>query len=337
MRDETRPTRAPRAHCGSGRSLVALVCALVAALFTAPALAQPAVCRVGAYVLDLSSIDFGAQQVHVDALVWIRCPTSVSRENMVLSVMGAVAEARSEAYTEESDGERYSSERIRATLRVPLSLRRYPFDTQRIRLNLESTNATASEVRFAPDDDPVLRTRPCCLDEAVKVPNWHIESSVPMIGIHRYQTRFGYTIGQADAQIYPHFHVELTLRREVRAYLWKLLLPLAILLMIVFASSFLPPTRLEASSLVLIGALLAVVLAHLSQRNELPNTGYLVTGDLFFVHTYLSLLLLFAVTVRAHLAHASGEPDEALWLQRTARRILPVFVLGGWALVARLG
>lgn len=332
---------------GEGRALhrrhhsaswLALAAGLAALLVAAPVGAQPALCRVGVYVLSLSPVHVETADVRVDAIVWMRCPIAVTRENMALSIMGASEDRRAEAYVEESGGERYFGERVRATLRVPLSLRSYPFDTQRVRVVFEATNATVSEVHYALDDvDPTLRARPCCLDEAVSIPNWRIVSSVPRVGFHRYRTRFGYTFGQADAAAYPHFHVELTLRRDVRPYLWKTLLPLAIILAMAWLRSFWHPARIEAAASALSGALLAVVLLHLAQRGELPHTGYLVTGDLFFLHAYLMLLLMLAAVTRAHHAENAGEHDEALWLQRAERRVVPALTLVGWGLIALLG
>lgn len=318
--------------------LAAAIAALIGLLLVAtPARAQPAQCRVGAYVTGLSPINFGDQEVHVDAYTWIRCPISVTPENMLLSVTGANEEDRGEVYTEDSASERYRYERIRATLRVPLSLRHYPFDTQRITLDLEGANATASDVRFVLDDDPVMRGSACCLDAGVNIPDWRVIRSRASAGVRAYPSRFGYTFGAQDAHAYPRFRVELTLQRQVRPYLWKVLLPLLIILAMALMSSFWPPDNLEATSNVLIASLLSVVAAHLTQRSELPNTGYLVTSDLFFVHAYLMLLLMLIVGTRAHLHDGAGRHEAARALQRRERVLVPVATALGWALVAALG
>lgn len=315
----------------------AWLAALLTIALSSTAFAQPAECRVGAFVTGLSPIDFGTQEVHLDAYAWMKCPSAVPTEHMTFSVVSANEEDRGEAYEENANGVRYRYERIRATLRVPLSLRRYPFDTQRIAIDLESSNATASEVRYVLDDDPALTARPCCLDDSVGIPDWRFVSVIPHTDLHRYRTHFGYVNATSDAQAFPRFRVEVIVHRQVWPYLWKVLLPLVIILAMGLASSFWPADNLEASSNVLIASLLSVVAAHLTQRSELPNTGYLVTGDWFFINAYFMLLLMLVVASRVNHLALSGHEHEALALQRRERRVIPVLAIAGWSLVIAVG
>lgn len=317
--------------------IAAVALALTALLAGGGAGAAPATCRVGVYLTGLSPINFGDQTVQIDFYTWTRCPESVTAENARLAMVGANSEERSEVFEEARGGERYRYERVRATVRVPLSLRRYPFDTQRIPISMESSNATADDVRLTLDDDAVLWGSQCCMDDSVQIRDWVVRSAVARTDVRRFRTRFGYHSATQDLTSYPRVQVVVEIQREVLPYIWKVLLPLAIIIAMALQCAFWPLGDFDASTNVLIASLLSVVASHLTQRSELPNTGYLVHGDLFFMHAYLMLLLMLVTAGVIRRCAVSGREELAHKLQRIQRWAIPISTLVGWGLIGKTG
>lgn len=84
-------------------------------------------------------------------------------------------------------------------------------------------------------------------------------------------------------------------------------------------------------------ALLAVVALHLAHATGLPEIGYLVKVDLFFLHTDLTLGSSLIALVVEHRLDAAGRSEAAQRVLTWERRLFLLVVLVGWSAVFALG
>ena len=82
-----------------------------------------------------------------------------------------------------------------------------------------------------------------------------------------------------------------------------------------------------------IAALLACVAFHTTQADNLPQVGYVVTADQFFMIAYAVVFLTLLQVVAEHTLFLMGNRTLAVRLDRIARGVYPVFFFGLTALV----
>lgn len=221
---------------------------------------------------------------------------------------------------------------------MPLSLRDYPFDEQRVWLDFESAWGRG-DLRLALDDEDaaLLQAPLCCLDRSVSLPDWDLERAKASIDVHEYATAFGYPKGAGDNRHFDRLRLEVVVQRELLPYLLKYLFPLLVILAMAYSRCFWGPDQLDSSVAVVTTALLAVVALHLAHATGLPEIGYLVKGDLFFLHTDLTLVSSLIALVVEHRLDAAGRSEAAQRVLKWERRLFPVVVAAGWSVVFALG
>ncbi len=293
--------------------------------------AAPAECRVGAFVYGLSQFNVAAQTVDVDLYVWVSCPKGTDKEAMKLAVVGASNEVRDDLYEDDIDDRLYRYERIRATLRVAQDLRKYPFDLQKVFIDLESSRLSVDNITFTLDDDPAMVRRPkCCIDDSVQLSEWTITEVLPAAEVHAYETRFGIHDPTIKAQSYARLSIDIVAERIVAPYLLKVLFPLFLILAVAYLTWWFKPDDVDAVTSLLVTCLLAAVALHLAQATSLPNVGYLVMSDWFFLHAYAMLLVMLGLFTAGYRWSSSEQAERAVKLQRAARAVLPVLLVAGW-------
>lgn len=294
-------------------------------------------CTVGVHVISLSQINIADRSAFVDFYWWVNCPKDAPADAFALAFISASQHEVIDTYREDVGEVTYQSQRVRGQLRVPLSLKRYPFDRQRLVIDLESQLPVADQRYELDKHDEALFAAPrCCLDREVSLPDWRIDSATASLESHEYATQFGYPGPHVAAERqFDRLRVEVLVHREVVPYVIKYLLPLLVILGVAFARCFWGADQLDASTAVVATSLLAVVALHLAHATGLPEVGYLVTGDLFFLHSELVLVLMLVMTVIEH-RFAASRAELAERLLAWERRLIPLIVLGGWGAIIAL-
>lgn len=291
-------------------------------------------CQVGAHVVGLSQINIAERSADVDLYFWTRCPKGTGQSEMSIALMNAKDIVEGDIYREDVGDVSYQSQRIQAQLKVPLSLKHYPFDKQRIVIDIEASWSRKFVAYILdPDDGPTKRKPVCCLDESVELPDWKIESVTAAVDTHRYGTSFGFPGQAEELKAFERLRLDITAHREVLPYFIKYLLPLLIILAMAYARCFWGTDQLDSSTAVVSTALLAVVALHLAHATGLPEVGYLVTGDLFFIHSELVLVAMLAALVLEYRLEKAGKPETAEKWASWERRLLPPIVVLGWGAI----
>jgi hypothetical protein len=167
----------------------------------------------------------------------------------------------------------------------PVDLRQYPFDTQKISIELEDQSAGVDQIVFSPDD---ARTS---LDEGFDVASFGVAS----IGAHAYKHGYPPRFDRDDLYV-SRYKFILGLDRFATSAAFSVYVPAYIIVLISLIGLWVPADELEVRSAAGAPMLAAAVLFHYSLISALPATGYLTHADKLMLGVYISLLMNMLTT-----------------------------------------
>lgn len=271
-----------------------------------PALAatEPAVIKVGMFITNLFDVDFAHQDVEAQFWVWFnhKDPSFDPKKDVEI-VNGRQVEATSESRVDAGAKGIWDQIKYSATLSEAWNVANYPFDRQKIRIILESTQQDARALKFEADVDGTKLRRDLTLA------GWKIEGMKVFAANEFYETAYGDpTMTSVGPSIYPRVTVEINVKRNG----WRLLLStfigfgLAIALagIVLTASAFRHSSEvidIGAQLAVATGALFSTVGSGYILQSGLPPTTDFSLADAFqltaFTVTFLTMLMIFIVHV----------------------------------------
>jgi hypothetical protein len=128
------------------------------------------------------------------------------------------------------------------------------------------------------------------------LPGWLLNNWNAEILSHDYGTSFGDDKGVAGGSIYSTARFDINISRPASYFYWKLLLPLTIVLCGAWIVLLLEPSQIEVRTGLPATALLTTVFLQQSYSDHLPQVGYLVLMDKFYVVAY-SLIFITLIRV----------------------------------------
>ena len=318
----------------------------IAALQAAETPATPPAPRkaeVGVYILDITDIDEpgGKFTLHVLLGTYWQDPARAfeGKEYKIFREDTAVAEVntgwrpmveinRTTAPADlhhallkvHPDGRVEFERQLTVEIATDLDLRKLPFDTQALQIELESFQHLAGAVEL------VLPPENLRITSRISLPQWQpgkLAADVKPV----FREVYGETYSRAT--------VTLEVKRHTQFYIWQMMVPLGIVLGMAFAVFFLPPHDLSDRMSVIIASLLTVVALSYSLHSGLPKISYLTVIDWFFVLAYAFLGLAMAGMVWINQVHARDEV-RALRYDRWLRWAYPAaYVLAAGIVVIK--
>ena len=309
--------------------LAALLVGLIASAMPTPAHAEesaPQQVIVGAYINDIQELDTERGTYTIDFYMWFRWkdpevdPTdsievmnSNAMENTTSSATGGVSGRQ---FTDEPlrmpDGSKYQGFRYQGVFSKNMDLHRFPFDIQRLSVQLEDVNQDNRELEFVPDTTPVT------INEQVTIPGFQIGKPSLTVISHRYPSSFGdLTVPPNPA--YSRIVLAVPVARDALPYLVKIMLPILIVVLIT-SLIYMIPSRLEDSRTGIgVTAMLTMVALQWSTDADLPSVEYLMMVDVIYIVSMAYILFAMGYTVFAS-RRSTQESAEAL-LQALDRRM----------------
>jgi len=166
-----------------------------------------------------------------------------------------------------------------------VDLRDYPFDTQKLDINVEDAVYGVDTLVFTPDPQ---RTS---LDASFRLSGYGVASVGGQAIKHQYPSRF-----DRDDLYVSRYKFTLGLDRFAQSAAFSVYVPAFIIVLISLIGLWCPPDELEVRSNAGAPMLAAAVLFHYSLIQSLPATGYLTHADKLMLGVYVSLLLNMATT-----------------------------------------
>lgn len=277
---------------------------------------QPTRVYVGMYLHDISELSLNEGTYDVDIDLWakwrgdfdpneIRFANASKLERDVLELA--------------SDDDWHSARwRVRGTLRGDFPVQNFPFDTQKLIIQLELP-------RHLGDLTPDLAGSGISNHFSITDWTW-AQDFKPIVSTETYPSDLGKITDEGRPAEVRKVSFEVSLARPLTPVALKLFLPLAIVALIVFLSLFVPPTNLQPPLTMCVTGLVAVFAFQFSVTDVMPSVAYLTLADVLFITVYVLAVCCVTIVVASHVLHLREREHIATYLRTGARILLPIGV-----------
>jgi hypothetical protein len=211
--------------------------------------------------------------------------------------------------------------RLSGEFKSPADLRKYPYDSQELKILLEDDSRGVDQMRFTVDKE---RTK---LARGFRAVGWQVAFVEARSLSQSYPDRF-----EGDDLYYGRYIFTVGIDRFAASAVFKVYVPAFVIVLIALLGMWVPPGEMEVRSNAGAPMLAGAVLFHFSLMQELPATAYLTRADKLMLGVYGSLLLGMLSTWFMFLV----DEDKMDLVFRIARVFVPIatvviMALGVWA------
>jgi hypothetical protein len=244
---------------------------------------------VGIYGINIYDLNLRSNTYSMSMYVWLRWkgtidPVKTLEFTNVVDNWGLIQASQFDSAKVLPDGSFYQVIQVNGRFFQAFNLTRYPLDTQELTLYIENSTDTYDQVVYVPDRESIGYS------STILIPGWEIQGLNVNSYLHDYGTNFG-EVGESDASKYSTLKFSFQLERYVNFFLWKMLLPLLIVLMTNWIALLLNPTFIEVRTAMPATALLTTVFMHQSALDAIPECPSLVLMDQIFVMAYAFIVI----------------------------------------------
>ncbi len=289
---------------------------------------------VGVYAYSISELDLAKGTFLFDGYVWFRWKGDLPGEEKdtfeFALVNGTIESIDAGSRVVRRDGWNRQSRRMTARLRGDFLLSDYPFDRQLLELVVEHRWQGDDTLVFVPDDGAATSgsLRASFLADTVAIGEWHIRNVRHRAFPKRYETDFGSIAKDEWQGASSRYVFTVEIERSILRHALKLLLPLVVAVAMGFIVFWIDVKHFDAKSCLGILAILNCIGLHVVHADHLPEVGYLVKADWFFILAYVLLSLCLVVVVWESNLHLAGRHDAVRRLARASRWLFPIAFAG---------
>jgi uncharacterized membrane protein len=261
-------------------------------LDTAPATAEQV--TTGVYAVNVYSIDPSSNTYYVDFYTWFKWKGEIDPIANLEFTNGVEdwGMTRIDGYEKPEklpDGNQYQVVRVEGRFVQPFVLTRYPLDDQRLTVIMENSVYPSNQLVYLPDQ------KDSGYAPELTLPGWKFEGFQVKSMLHEYNSKFGDP--RPGATTYSALRSELEISRPVSFFVWKLLLPLLIVLVSSWGAHLLTPMYVDSRIIMPVTALLTTVFLQQSYSSALPDVGYLVLLDKIYALAYILIIAALMETI----------------------------------------
>jgi len=292
------------------------------------------VVKIGFYPVSVHQLNIADNTYYIDTYVWLRWKGAIDPTKTIEFVNMVEDWNRQQAFLfakpkTEADGSTYQIMRVEGLFVQPFSLADYPLDRQRLSIKVEDQTYGIDQLAY------VIDTVESGVGDLVRIPGWNLDGWKAETFAHDYQTDFG---DNDTPQTYSMAQFSIEISRPSNFFLWKLLLPLVMVIVAAVAALLIRPQLLDARAALPAAALLSAIFLQKSYSDSLPDLGYLVLMDQIYLIAYPVIILTLIRVIYAYLHVEDAKLARVRAVHRTDLKLfvilLAVFVLGSGLIVA---
>jgi hypothetical protein len=275
--------------------------------------------QAGMYPVNIYNVDAASSTYYVDFYAWFKWkgeidPTTNLEFTNGVEDWGLTQVAGYENPEKLPDGSTYQVFRVESRFVQPFVLTRYPLDQQKLSIRMENSVYASDKLVYLADqkDSGIARD--------LALPGWRIKGFSLSNLLHEYNSSFGDP--RPSANSYSALEYEINISRPLSFFIWKLLLPLVIVLVSSWGAHLLTPSYVDARILMPVTALLTTVFLQQSYSSALPDVGYLVLLDKIYALAYLLVIVAILETIVTADWVSSGKPEDAVRVVKLDRWLL---------------
>lgn len=202
-------------------------------------------------------------------------------------------------------------ERFDAVLSNDYHLRRFPFDTQVLRFEVQPFLSNASAIQFAPQ---ALSSSGISPEEHVELAAWRMKD-----------LRYSAEKLTTAAFIPPTWEAlfQIVIERRLGFYWWKIFLPLLMMTMIPTVVFWIDANQFDWMLKVPVTMLLSMVAFQFANVRDLPKVGYVTFLDAVFVASFAFCFFCILEITTVFLMHKGGMEAQAAKIHSSGRWAYP--------------
>jgi neurotransmitter-gated ion-channel len=303
---------------------------------------QPIPVSIAIHVINLTDIDEVAQRFHLMFYLFVQwhdgrlafTPSKAGERFHVYApdqvwhprlefINGIGARTRSESTLRVNpNGDMLYIERADVQLSTRFRLRRFPFDWQALQIIIHPFVGQMNIVHFqANQEHTFITSRESAYSSLAE---WQV------MGI---RTEHGH-VSLSQLGNIQEAYFEILVRRKYRFYLWKIFLPLLLMVMLSWTVYWIDTRDLSSQVQISITTILTVIAFAFSISLSLPKVPYLTYIDAFFLECLVFVFFTAIEMTTVHVSSRTRRSNIGIRLRKTSRVVVPiVFVLSN-ALIA---
>lgn len=326
----------PRAPAFLGTAVFLVACVGLAAAVpqavAAPDERGPKRVDVGFYVYNVKDLDIKNRSFTLDFYMWMwhdaQGTEEEKREYEQLDFPNGKIDHLEEQDRQTVEGRTYVVSKVTATFHQNFPLRDYPFDAQVLEIELEHPNFETHSLVYAHDEKSYERAlaprERWGIRNGLTIPEWRVVGTTRDVREYVYETDFGLPTTRMIGSKYSRLTLGIKIQRISAPYFYKIVIPLAVMLGVAYLAFFIPPHEITAAVTVALFALIGVVVFHTTVSANIPEVGYLVVSDKFFIATIALIFLNLAQSVATYNLSRKGKDEAAYRLEVACRVIFPI-------------
>ncbi len=301
----------------------------------------PTKVSVAMWLIDIDSVDSSAQSFVANVFInlkWKDARLAHSSDSFerysteqvwtpriqIANEIGLVRRTYPEIVDVKRDGTVTYRQRFVGPFSQPLQLNDFPFDDQTFQIQLVSAGSSPDDIDFVRNQRWVDSGLPKAggISTNISLPDWKIESfdtlSVPYVISPLIKTA-GYVF-------------EFVAKRDVRHYIWKVMLPLLFIVMMSWSVFWIDPSNSGTQIAVAMTSMLTLIAYRFAIDTQVPRVPYMTKLDQFMVvGTIFVFLSLIQVVITSRLFQAD-RLELARKIDHISRMLFPLFFILGLGL-----
>jgi hypothetical protein len=304
---------------------------------------QPLNVTISLHVVNLASINEVSEQFQLDAYMferWIDKRLAYTpqgpQDNLRNYAFGQIwipqleminaasPRARQEiSITVSPDGTVRYAERLVVTLSSSFHLRRFPFDRQQLLVIIHPFLADGPRLRFKLDNNSTWTASE--FTSFSSLAQWHLTGL-------RSQLLDAATYGGMTV---PEARFQIDVTRRSSFYLWKVFIPLLLMVFLSWAVFWIEADDLSNQIQVAVTTILTVIAFAFAISATMPRLPYLTYIDAFFLECYIYVFLAVVELMTVHVTHRSERRrDLGLEIRKYSRWLIPASFVVTNAIIA---
>ncbi|MCJ7540012.1 MAG: hypothetical protein MUO88_10165, partial [Desulfobacterales bacterium] len=262
------------------------------------------------FVVDIDNIDGAGQSFTTNVYVRLRWKDSrLAHDGSVRTVPleetwnprvlianqgGLIQKSLPEVVEIERDGTVIYHQRYTGPLSQPLKLSEFPFDQHNFTIQFVATGYSVDEIEFLPDTSMKGGTPTGGgLYHELSLPDWTVL---------KYQTHASPYEAVKDRKT-AAFAFEFTAKRAALYYIWQVIIPLVVIVVMAWGAFYIAPTNAGAQIGIATSSMLTLIAYRFMLGNLIPRLPYMTRLDYFLLgSTILVFLTLVEVIITTNLA-----------------------------------
>ncbi len=287
----------------------------------------PTVVSVGLRLIDIAEISEVHQSLTADIVVVRKwkdrrlnglqgCKFGVGqvwRPGMGFTNSGRVFSGLPEVVTVGPDGAVKRVQRYQGTFSFPQRLDRFPFGVHVVKIGMLSVPYGQNEVTLVVDQTETGRRR------ELTIPDWIIGTA---------SGRLSSQAIEYDQKTHSRYDFEVSARRYVSYYVWKVFLPLILIVVMSWTVFWINPAQFGPQIGLSATSMLTLIAFQFATSNILPRLDYFTVLDKFIAGSTVLVFLALIESVTAIFMVSKDKKETALRLDRICRWAFPVAFVG---------